>query len=97
MKGPQITDGNMGPTIGGSKSWFNGRLNLSVSGSYLLSKRNEEGGTIITGSLQGRYNFYKRHALHLTAYYTDNQPGTVTDYYPKYTETRVEAGYGVSF
>ena len=97
MKGPQITDRNMGPTIGGSKSWFKGKLNFSVSGSYLLSKRNEEKGNIITGSLQGRFNFYKKHALHLTAYYTDNQPGTATDYYPKYTETRVEAGYGFSF
>jgi hypothetical protein len=97
LKGATLTDGNMGATIGGSKSWMKGKLNFSLSGGYLLSKRNEEKGKIITGSLQARYNFIGRHALHITAYYTNNSPDNVTPYYPKYTETRVEAGYGFSF
>ncbi len=97
MKGDQITDGNSGATIGGSKSWSKGKINFSASAGYLFSKRNDEKGKIITGSLQCRYNFFKKHALHLTAFYTGNTPDHPTVDYPKYTEYRVEAGYGFSF
>ncbi|MDP4149635.1 MAG: hypothetical protein Q8927_12645 [Bacteroidota bacterium] len=97
MKGANLTDGNMGATIGCSKAWKKGKLNLSVTGGYLLSKRNEEKGKILTGSMQARYNFIGKHSLHLTAYYTANTPDQVTAYYPKYTETRGEIGYGLSF
>ncbi|MBS1598598.1 MAG: hypothetical protein JST75_10275 [Bacteroidetes bacterium] len=97
MKGDQLTDQNMGATVGASKSWKKGKITISASGGYLLSKRNEEKGKIITASLQSRYNFYKKHALHLTAYFTSNTPDQPTSYYPKYSESRVEVGYGFSF
>jgi hypothetical protein len=97
MKTNQLTDANMGAILGGSKSWKKGKITFSMSGGYLISKRNEQKGRILTGSLQGRYNIYKKHALHLTAYYTGNTPNQPTAYYPKYSETRIEAGYGFSF
>lgn len=97
MKSAVLTDGNMGATVGGTKSWNKGKVTLSLNGSYLLSKRDEQKGTIIAGSMQARYNFYKKHAFHLAAYYTDNTPGQPTSYYPKYNEVRAEIGYGFSF
>lgn len=97
MKGNGLTDGNMGATLGGSKTWGKGKIVLSANAGYLLSKRNEEKGRILTGSLQLRYKLFKGQALHLMAYYTDNTPDHPTSYYPKYTETRAEAGYGFSF
>ena len=97
MKGAGLTDGNQGATLGGSKTWEKGKLIVSANAGYLLSKRNEEKGRILTGSFQLRYRLFKGHALHLMAYYTDNTPDHPTSYYPKYTETRAEAGYGFSF
>jgi len=97
MKGAGLTDANQGVTLGGSKTWGKGKLVLSANAGYLLSKRNEEKGRILNGSLQLRYKLFKGHALHLMAYYTDNTPDHPTAYYPKYTETRAEAGYGFSF
>lgn len=97
VKGMSLVDANMGATLGGSKAWYKGKLNISLSGSYLLSKRNEEKGKILSGSFQGRYNFIRKHSLHVTAYYTANTPDNVTTYYPKYTESRIEIGYGLSF
>jgi hypothetical protein len=97
MKGDGLTDGNMGATLAGSKAWQKGKWILSASAGYLLSERNEEKGRILTGSLQFRYKLFKGHALHLTAFYTDNTPDHPTQYYPKYKETRAEAGYGLSF
>ncbi len=97
MKSQFLSDGNMGVTIGGSKTLLNNKVNLSASGGYLLSKRNEEKGRIITGSLQGRYNFYKAHAFKLNAYYTGNTPDNPSTVYPKFSEWRAELGYGFSF
>jgi hypothetical protein len=97
MKSAGLTDENHGLTGGGSKSWMKGKLNFSVSASYLLGKRNDEQGKIITGSLQGRYRFYKQHAFHLRAYYTGNRPDQAKAEYPEYSESRVEVGYGFSF
>jgi hypothetical protein len=97
MKSAGLTDGNSGLTLGASRSWDKGKLNLSASAGYLFSKRNDEKGRIITASLQGRYRFYKMHGLHLAAYFTGNSPDEPTAFYPKYTEYRAEIGYGFSF
>jgi hypothetical protein len=91
-----LTDGNDGVTLGVSKSWLKNKFNLSASGGWLLSKRNEEKGRIINGALQCRYNFINRHMLRLTAYYTDSRPNNPTPTYPAYSETRAEIGYGFS-
>lgn len=96
LKSSFLTDGNDGVTLGLSKSWLKNKLNVSASGGWLLSKRNEEKGRIINGALQCRYNFINRHTLRITAYYTDSQPNNPTPTYPKYTETRAEIGYGFS-
>jgi hypothetical protein len=97
MKSDLITDANHGLTIGGSKAWFRNKLNLSASTGYLLSKRNEEKGKILTGSVQAKYQFYGPHMLKLVGYYTGNRPDMNTAAYPRFTEWRVEAGYGFSF
>jgi hypothetical protein len=97
LKSPLLTDGNDGVTLGLSKSWLKSRLNLSASGGWLLSKRNDEKGRVITGSLQCRYNFIDRHVFRITAYYTDSRPDHPTPVYPSYSETRAEIGYGFSF
>ena len=97
MKSPSLTDGNQGVTLGLSGSWLKDKLMVSASAGYLWSKRNEEKGTIITSALQGRYNFYGRHVLHIRAFYTRNEPGTASALYPTYSEIRAEAGYGFSF
>jgi hypothetical protein len=97
MKSISLTDGNDGLTLGLSKSWLKNKLILSASGSYLLSKRNEEKGRIINSSLQCRYNFLNRHQLRVVAYYTDSRPDHPTTAYPQFTETRAEIGYGFSF
>jgi hypothetical protein len=97
MKSQLLTDGNDGVTLGLSKSWWNNRLTLSLSGGWLLSKRNGEKGRVLTGSFQSRYNFYGRHMLQITAFYTDNTPDKPTPAYPKYSESRAEIGYGFSF
>lgn len=97
MKSPVLSDGNDGVTLGGSKSWWKNKLVFSLSGGYLLGKRNGEKGTILTGSLQGRYNFYGRHQLRITGFYTGNTPDHPTTVYPKYSESRGEISYGLSF
>jgi hypothetical protein len=96
LKSAFLTDGSDGVTFGVSKSWLKNKLNLSVSSGWLASKRNDEKGRIINGSLQCRYNFINRHTLRITAYYTDSRPDNPTPVYPKYTETRAEIGYGFS-
>jgi hypothetical protein len=96
LKSAFLTDGSDGVTFGVSKSWLKNKLNLSASSGWLASKRNDEKGRIINGSLQCRYNFINRHMLRITAYYTDSRPDNPTPVYPKYTETRAEIGYGFS-
>jgi hypothetical protein len=96
MNSISLTDGNDGITLGLSKSWLKNKLNLSASGGWLLSRRNDEKGRIINGALQCRYNFINRHMLRLTAYYTDSRPNNPTPIYPAYSETRAEIGYGFS-
>jgi hypothetical protein len=96
LKSAFLTDGSDGVTFGVSKSWLKNKLNLSASSGWLASKRNDEKGRIINGSLQCRYNFINRHMLRITAYYTDSRPNDPTPVYPKYTETRAEIGYGFS-
>jgi hypothetical protein len=96
LKSSSLTDGSDGVTLGLAKSWLKNKLNLSASGGWLLSKRNEEKGRIINGSLQCRYNFINRHMLRITAYYTDSRPDSPTPSYPAYSETRAEIGYGFS-
>lgn len=97
MKSNMLTDQNMGVTLGVSKAWQNGKLNLSASGGYLLGRRNDEKSTILNGSLQCRYRFHNRHSLHLSAYYTGNKPDHSSASYPQYSEIRSEAGYSLSF
>ncbi|WP_343306548.1 hypothetical protein AAHN97_05475 [Chitinophaga niabensis] len=97
MKSQVLQDGNMGVTLGGSKSWLKNKLNIYVTGGYLLSKRNEEKGHIINGSMQGRYNIYGPHAFRVSAFYTVNTPDHPSVSYPKFSELRAEAGYGFSF
>ena len=97
MKSQILTDGNDGVTLGLSKSLLKNKLNLSASGGWLFSKRNEEKGRVITGSFQCRYNFIGRHMLRITAYYTGSRPDHPTPLYPDYSETRAEVGYGFSF
>jgi hypothetical protein len=97
MKSQILTDGNDGVTLGLSKSLLKNKLNLSASGGWLFSKRNEEKGKVITGSFQSRYNFIGRHMLRITAYYTGSRPDHPTPLYPDYSETRAEVGYGFSF
>jgi hypothetical protein len=96
LKSMALTDENDGVTLGVSKSWLKNKLNVSASSSWLLSKRNDEKGRIINGSLQCRYNFINRHMLRITAYYTDSRPSNPTPTYPAYSETRAEIGYGFS-
>lgn len=96
LKSPSLKDGNDGVTLGLSKNWLKNKLNLSASGGWLLSKRNEEKGRIITGALQSRYRFFHRHQFRVTAYYTDSRPDTPTPIYPAYAELRAEIGYGFS-
>lgn len=97
MKSQVLTDGNDGVTLGLAKSWLKNKLNLSASGGWLLSKRNEEKGRIITGNLQCRYNFIGRHVFRAVAYYTDSRPDSPTPVYPAFSELRAELGYGFSF
>ena len=97
MKSPVLTDGNDGVTLGVAKGWWNNRLNLSASGGWLFSKRNDEKGRVITGNLQCRYNFIGRHVFRVTAYYTDSRPDDPTPAYPAFSELRAEVGYGFSF
>lgn len=97
MKSQLLTDGNMGITLGLTKGLLKNKLNLSATGGYLFGKRNDEKSTILTSTLQGRYNFYGRHALRLNAYYLGNTPKSPSASFPKYTETRAEIGYGYSF
>jgi hypothetical protein len=97
LKSTSLTDENNGITLGLSKTALKNKLNISLSGGYLFNKRNDENGKIITGSLQCRYNFYGRHQLRVTGYYTGSRPDNPTPAYPNYTETRAEIGYGFSF
>jgi hypothetical protein len=97
MKSPMLTDGNDGVTLGVAKGWLNNRLNLSASGGWLFSKRNDEKGRVLTGNLQCRYNFFGRHLFRVTAYYTDSRPDDPTPVYPAFSEMRAEVGYGFSF
>jgi hypothetical protein len=97
MKSPVLTDQNDGVTMGFSKSWLKNVLVLSASGGWLLSKRDEEKGRIITASMQCRYNFLRGHSLRATAYYTGSRPDNPTPSYPDFSETRAELGYGFSF
>jgi opacity protein-like surface antigen len=94
MQSALIEDRNRGLTIGGSKSALENRLSVSISMGYLFAERNNEQGTIINGSLQGRYAVHRRHALRLSAYHTGNTPDKPSAAYPKFTETRAEFGYG---
>jgi hypothetical protein len=97
MKSPLITDGNDGITLGFSKSCWKNKLNCSLSGGYLFSKRNEDKGTILTSSFQGRYTFWGKHQFRVSAFYTGNTPSSPTPDYPNYSESRAEIGYGFSF
>ena len=97
MKSPVLIDGNDGVTLGVAKSWLNNRLNLSASGGWLKSKRNDEKGRVLTGNLQCRYNFFGRHVFRVVAYYTDSRPDLPTPVYPAFSELRAELGYGFSF
>ena len=97
MKSDLLRDANQGITIGGAKSWTGNKLNLNASTGFLLSKRNDEKGKVLTGSLQARYQFYGPHSLKVTGYYTGNRPDHPSDSYPKFTEWRTEVGYGFSF
>ena len=96
LKSPLLKDGNNGVTLGLSKSAFANALTVSASGGWLLSKRNDEKGRIITGSLQCRYQFFHRHQLRISASYTDSRPDNPVPAYPHFTETRGEIGYGFS-
>jgi hypothetical protein len=91
-----LKDGNDGVTLGLSKNWLKNKLNVSASGGWLLSKRNDEKGRILTGALQSRYRFFNRHQFRVTAYYTDSRPDSPTPTYPAYSEIRAEIGYGFS-
>jgi len=97
LKSSILEDGNDGATLGASKSWLKNKLNLSASGGWLFSKRNDEKGRVITGSLQCRYNFLRGHLFRVTAYYTNSRPDHPTPVYPDYSEMRAEVGYGFSF
>lgn len=94
MESALIGDKNRGLTIGGSKSSSDNRLHVSASASYLLAERNNEKGTIVNLSLQGRYAVHRRHALRLSAYHMGNTPDKPSEAYPKFSETRAEFGYG---
>ncbi|MEO5681562.1 MAG: hypothetical protein ABIQ88_02915 [Chitinophagaceae bacterium] len=96
LKSPLLKDGNNGVTLGLSKNALKNALTLAASGGWLLSKRNDEKGRIITGSLQCRYQFFRRHQFRVSAYYTDSKPDNPAPAYPHYTETRAEVGYGFS-
>lgn len=91
-----LKDENNGITLGGTKNWLKDKLTVSASSGWLLSKRNEEKGRIITGSLQARYRVSSRHQLSLISYYTDSRPNKPTPDYPAYSEVRAELGYQFS-
>lgn len=88
-----LRDANRGLTLGGSKAWLENKLHLSASLSYLFNQRNNEKGRILTGSLNGRYNFRRAQAFRLSMYYTDNTPQSPSELYPKFFEMRGEVGY----
>ena len=96
LKSPVLKDGNNGLTLGFSKAALKNALSVSASAGWLLSKRNEEKGRIITGSLQCRYRLLRQHQIRLSAYYTDSRPDNPSPAYPHYNETRAEIGYGFS-
>jgi hypothetical protein len=92
-----INERNWGPTCSATKTFVKQRINLSVSGAYLINERNGDGGQIINAQFQGRYQLPKHHSFRISANYISNNPNLETADYPRFTEWRGEAGYAFTF
>lgn len=92
-----INDENAGLTIGGSKRFSGGKINLAISSGYLLSNRNGEDGHILNQSLQVRFSPLQAHGFHLNVSYLGNYPEQESEWQRKFTEIRGEVGYTFNF
>ncbi len=99
LKSASLTDNNQGLTLGLSKSLMDNKLNLNLSGGYLLGKRGADKSNIINSSAQISYNVYKNHRLSLNSNYISNNPsGELTPTtQKKFSELRAEVAYGFQF
>jgi hypothetical protein len=92
-----IEDINKGLTIGGTKSMLSNKILLSLSSGYILTERNGAEGKILNESLQARYSPDRRNTISVMGVFLGNYPDEVSELTRKFTELRVEIGYGLNF
>ena len=92
-----IKDQNSGFTLGGTKSLLSNKLVLSLSSGFLFSHRNGERGKILNESLQARYGIDRHHNLNFMLMYLGNYPDEPSELLRRFSELRVELGYGFNF
>ena len=81
----------------GTKSLASNKVMVSLSSGYILSERNGTKGKILNESLQARYGVDKHNKLSLMIIFLGNYPDEENELTRKFTELRVEVGYGLNF
>jgi hypothetical protein len=92
-----IEDKNSGITIGGTKSLIKNRLLFTLSSGFIQSQRNGQSGKILNELLQARYNIDRHNNFNFMLMFLGNYPDTPSELTRKFTEIRIEAGYGFNF
>jgi hypothetical protein len=92
-----IEDINSGLTVGGTKSLSSNKILISLSSGYIISERNGTKGTILNESLQARYGIDRHNNISLLMIFLGNYPDEVSELTRKFTEMRIEVGYGLNF
>jgi hypothetical protein len=92
-----IEDINTGLTVGGTKSLQANKILISLSSGYILSERNGAKGKILNESLQARYGIDRHNNINLMMIFLGNYPDEVSELTRKFTELRIEVGYGLNF
>jgi hypothetical protein len=92
-----IEDINTGLTVGGTKSMLSSKILLSLSSAYIISERNGVKGKILNESLQARYGIDRHNNISLMMIFLGNYPDEESELMRKFTEMRIEVGYGLNF